>query len=297
MKGKVELFLLYKGAEKFLEGHGYLKHHGTKVLTSFFRSILKPDFVEVEGHKIFLDDKDSLRLSINGSFEEFETETLKKIIKEGDVVIDIGANIGYYTLLFAKLVGGKGKVFAFEPDPDNFQLLKKNVEINGYQNVVLERKALSNKNGKTKLYLCDFNRGAHRIFESELCKKSIEIETVRLDDYFSKLHLNEPISFIKMDTEGSELGVIEGMRSILQENKDMKIMTEFAPFSIKEYGRKPEELMNVLTENGFKLYVLHKRNKKVEIADVKKLLIGYHPKGRRYVLNLLCVRENLISVS
>ena len=91
-----------------------------------------------------------MRLSTRGYYEPFITAFVKDMIKEGDIVIDIGAHIGYYTLLFSKLVGKTGKVFAFEAHPDNFTLLKQNVETNGYTNVVVENKAVSNYNGKIK---------------------------------------------------------------------------------------------------------------------------------------------------
>jgi len=71
-----------------------------------------------------------------GFFEKYETKLFKKSIKRGMVVLDIGANIGYYTLLAARLVGDEGKVFAFEPDPYNYSLLRKNIEANRYNNVI-----------------------------------------------------------------------------------------------------------------------------------------------------------------
>ena len=118
---------------------------------------------------MFLDSNDSLRLSINGTYSEYETDVMKKIVKKGDVDLDLGANIGYYTLIFAKIVGKNGKVFAFEPDLTNFTLLKKNVEINGYKNVVLINKAVSDKTGKLKLFLNERNHDERtdRIKEKE----------------------------------------------------------------------------------------------------------------------------------
>jgi len=198
------LLAMYKKGIKILSGHGIENFYSVKVAHNFVISHLKSTFAEVDGHKMFLDSKDSLNLSINGVYEPFETELVKKEIKKGDVVLDIGANIGYYTLIYAKLVGEEGKVFAFEPDPDNFALLKKNVEINGYRNVILAQKAVSNKTGKIRLYLSEVNKGDHRIYDSHDGRKSIEIETIRLDDYFK--NYNVRIDFIKMDVQGAEGG-------------------------------------------------------------------------------------------
>ena len=69
------------------------------------------------------------------------TALVKRIVRNGDIVVDIGAHIGYYTLIFARLVGPKGKVFAFEPEPNNFNLLIKNIKINGYKNIIPVQKA------------------------------------------------------------------------------------------------------------------------------------------------------------
>jgi len=195
---------IYKKAVKILSGHGIGNFYPIKVIHSFVISYLKSNFAEVQGHKMFLDSKDSLCLSINGVYEPFETELVKKEIKKGDVVLDLGANIGYYTLIFGKLVGKRGKVFAFEPDPTNFSLLKKNVEMNGYKNVELVQKAVSNKTGKIKLYLCEDNKGDHRIYNSHDGRQSIEIEAIRLDDYFK--NYNGAVDFIKMDIQGAEGG-------------------------------------------------------------------------------------------
>ncbi len=87
--------------------------------------------VRVLGHRMFLDRFDSLSLSVVGRHEQCITELVQQIIKPGDIVLDIGANIGYYTLIFARCVGPTGHVYAFEPDPGSFALLQKNVQING----------------------------------------------------------------------------------------------------------------------------------------------------------------------
>ncbi len=267
------LLLMYKKGVKILSGHGIEKFYFVKIINSFITSHLKSNFAEVQGHKMFLDSKDSLCLSTVGVHERFETELVQKEIKRGNVVLDIGANIGYYTLIFAKLVGEEGSVFAFEPDPDNFALLKKNVEIIGYRNVILVQKAVSNKSGKLKLYLCEENMGDHRIYNSHDNRKSVEIEAIRLDDYFKDY--DRKVDFIKMDIQGAEGEAIQGASSFLQKNKNVKIVSEFWPIGLKRSGIEPEDYLKLLLKHDFELYHVNKREKKIEPVNIHKLLKTY----------------------
>jgi len=281
----------YKMGLKILGGSGIGSFYPVKIINKFIICHLKSSFVEIQGHKMFLDPKDSLLLSIIGTYEPFETELVKKETKKGDVVLDLGANIGYYTLIFAKLVGEKGKVFAFEPEPDNFALLKRNVEINGYKNVVPVQKAVSNKTGKLRLHLCEDSAGGHSIYPFESSQdngQSIEIEATRLDDYFSTY--DGKIDFIKIDIEGAEKGAIQGMSSLLKKNKNVKVVTEFNSPLLRQGGTEPEEYLKLLTEFGFKLYEVSEREKKIKAVDIPKFLEVYAP-SRRKCTNLLCIRE------
>jgi len=269
MNIRKRLFLIYKASARILAGHRIGELYSIGVVHRFIVSSLKPDFVTIQGHRMFLDSKDSLRLSIF-PYEPFQTELAKKEIKKGDTVLDIGANIGYYALIFAKLVGEEGKIFAFEPDPDNFALLKKNVEINGYRNVILVPKAVTNKTGKIRLYLSDYNKGDHRIYDSHDGRNSTEIEAIRLDDYFK--NYNGRIDFIKMDIQGAEGGVIQGMPLLLQKTKNLKIATEFWPAGLKRFGIQPEGYLKLLLKRGFKLYHIDEQEKKIEPVNIRKLL-------------------------
>jgi len=253
----------------------------------FLRSQIKPDFIEIDGHKLFLDKLDSLELFLHGSHEEFETETVKKIIKKGDIVLDVGANIGYYTLIFAKLVGKDGIVFAFEPEPTNFDLLKKNVTINGYKNVILIRKALSDRTGKTKLFLSEVHLGDHRIIDPKETRNSIEIDTITGEDYFRDL--NKKINFIKMDIQGAEILALRGMSSLLQKMNEIKIMIEFAPIWLK-YGNDPLELLSLLNEYDFKVSDIDVSRKKIIPIDSQELIKKYPPERKKHT-NLLCSKN------
>ena len=120
-------------------------------LGRFVRSLSKSNIVEIEGRKMFTQNNDGLALSVFKIYEPNQTKIVKKYVHEGDVVIDVGAHVGYYTLLMAQLVGKNGKVYSFEPDPVNFELLKKSVEINGFENVILIQKAVSDTTEKIRL--------------------------------------------------------------------------------------------------------------------------------------------------
>ncbi|QQS44048.1 FkbM family methyltransferase [Candidatus Roizmanbacteria bacterium] len=235
---------------------------------------------------MFLDKNDTLGLSLNGSYEEFETEIVQKEIKRGDVVLDIGANIGYYTLIFARLVGEKGMVFAFEPDPTNFALLKKNVEMNGYKNVVLVSKAVSDKSGTVRLYLCEENKGDHRIYNSGDERDILDVECIRLDDYFDK---NQHLDFIKMDIQGAEGLALQGMQELLKRNDSVKIITEFWPIGLKRSGISTKTVLTFLRDLGFSLYELDENTKQLDPVNITALLKNYTAQDERYT-SLFCVK-------
>lgn len=238
---------------------------------------------EVNGHKMFLDPSDSLNLLIWGVHEPLVTKLVKKYVKKDDIILDIGAHIGYYTIILAELVGEKGKVFAFEPNPTNFALLKRNVKINGYNNVILVQKAVSNKTGRIKLYISKDNYD-HRIYDSHDGRQSIPIETIRLDDYFTKYEGR--INFIKMDIQGAEGLAIQGMTKLLK-SKDVRIITEFWPIGLKRSGVMPEKYIESLINIGFKLFDINEFDKKIEPTEIQKLTQMYTEE--KYT-NILCIK-------
>ena len=211
--------------------------------------------VEVQGSKMYVNPeglpknyiKTFQAYIISGGPEKLTTEMFKNVVKEGDVVLDLGANIGYYSLLAARLVGEKGKVYAFEPEPVNYSLLLKNIELNGYDNIVAVQKAVSNVAGKVRLFLDKKDTGAHTIYQPDDEREFTEVESVILDDFFkAKEH---PINVIKMDVEGAEMAAFSGMDRIIRESENLKMFVEFYFPGMKRAGNAPREFARRLLED------------------------------------------------
>lgn len=189
-------------------------------------------------------------IKTHGFWEELETLVLTKIIHPGNIVLDIGANAGYYSVLFSKAVGEQGKVFAFEPEVNNYKLLKANLLINDCWNVWHHQKAVSDHIGNAKLFLSSDNLGDHRLYHTGE-RKSYEVSMIPLDFYFSDEH----IDFIKIDTQGSELNILRGMKKIIEKNKlHLACLMEFSPGILKLANIALEELMEELNALDARLY-------------------------------------------
>lgn len=280
------LKIYQKSIKKMSKGHGVGKNSIVKKILKNIEGNLKIEFTEVQGSKMFLDPGDSLNLSINGVYGELDTKIIREEIHEGDIVIDVGANIGYYTLIFAQLVGKSGKVIAFEPEFKNFEILKKNVEINNYNNVILEPKIVSEKYGKMKLYVSDSDIVGHRIQKMGNLKNFVEVESVTLDDYMKKLNLDEKVNFIKIDVEGAESKVLQGSTKILKKHDHLKIFTEFNREVVKNYGTEPKKMIDLLYGNGFEIYLPNYRDNKINLTSANELLTSKETLLEN--INLLC---------
>ena len=193
--------------------------------------------VKIEGLTFHLNPDDEVISEImvdSGSWEATETAVIRGLLRVGDTFIDIGANIGYYTVVASKVVGDTGRVIAFEPDPVSFALLKRNVEENDCRNVTLLQKALSNSPGTLKLFLNESNKGAHRIFDRSGELNFVEVEAMRLDDYLED-HPGR-VDLIKIDTEGAEGLILQGMRETLRQHQEVNVLMEFAPMLLNDSG-------------------------------------------------------------
>jgi FkbM family methyltransferase len=245
--------------------------------------------VEAQGYKIYLNPQDigfSRMLFMYGHYEKYTTDVFRKLVKRGDVFLDIGANLGHYTLIAAKLIGESGRVHAFEPAADNYTLLVKSVAANGFKNIVTVPKAVSNRNGTTRLILDPHEAGMHRLASGSDSGESAVIETVTLDDYFKDKE--KRVDIMKMDVEGAEMLVLEGMREILERSNDLTIFTEFSPVMIRRAGSAPEEYLRQLFSRGFALFHINEQEEKLVPLDFDKAMrIGTEEKWT----NFLCLKD------
>ncbi len=176
-------------------------------------------------------------------FEKFETYLMKRLAKNANTVVDVGANIGYYTMILSKLAK---KVVAFEPEPMNLVILRKNITTNKINNVDIVDMAVSDKVEALSLGLSNENYGDHQINSDEPGRQRVQINATTLDD-----SVKDEISIIKIDTQGWEPKVIDGAKKLIKSDHPI-IFMEFWPkgykrssfnylkmidFLIKEYGQ------------------------------------------------------------
>lgn len=281
-------FKILKTAAFPLRGYHLNRFYLVRTILNLVLSKLKPNSIIVDGNRMILDKYDSMRLSILGIYEPLAVERFQNMVKAGDVVLDIGAHIGYYTLMAAKRVGKQGKVYAFEPSRENCNLLTKNLKINGFKNVILVNKAIADTSKKSKLFMSRVSTGMHSLIDlDDNSENATVIDTISLNDFFGK---NPPnISVIKMDIEGGEYMAFEGMTKILK-RKHLSIFVEFSPFSIKKSHKSPRGFLNFLRSFGFKLYSFDETRKIIlPIERISKFLASC-PVDRDWHINLLATK-------
>jgi len=194
----------------------------------------------VFGFQIYLNPRDfspvSTSIATSGWLNLPLTALMKKVLKPGMTVVDVGANLGYFTLLAAKIVE-HGHVYAFEPEQTNFELLSKSVSVNDLGNVDIYQKALCAKEGLIKLYLSDpmqpqshsitFHHIPSHSITFQEGRRSINVASTNLDSFWKSVG-RPKIDFLKIHVGGAEATVLMGAAEVLQEAKPL-IVTMFVP--------------------------------------------------------------------
>ena len=226
-----------------------------------------------------------LALHRAGLMGKEEARLLEKLIKPGMHILDVGANIGLYTLFLARLTGDAGKVFAFEPEPNLFSVLCENCAANEAHNVTPFQCAAGDANGRATFQRATFNSGDNRLGASKSGAPSIEVEVARLDEVLPV----QTVQFIKLDVQGHELAALTGMQQLLASSPDVRVLFEFWPAGLGAANASPELLFKFFHDRDFFLYEMEE-SKARELEAPDSLVNRLGSKG---YTNLLASRTPL----
>lgn len=244
---------LLQSAAKIASKSKLLKRVGTKLAVH-----LLPEEVETRvgsSRFVFRPKIDGLWYLNYSDAEPGVDRVLRENLKEGDTFIDIGAYIGYYSILARNIVGESGKVIAFEPNPESYKLLKKNFEMNGYTNCIAENIALSDEVGFVKLFIGKYTDDSSSLFSVENVDKSryVTVKTMIFDKY-CEIYKISP-NFIKIDAEGAEYRILHGMQKVIDVHKPNLLM-EIHPKHMESQGISIRSLFDFLMEKEYKIQLV-----------------------------------------
>jgi FkbM family methyltransferase len=195
----------------------------------------------------------------NGTYEKGYVKLFLETLKLGDTVIDVGANVGYFSLLASEKVGRTGRVYAFEPAPRTFRRLLKNLELNESSNVKAVAIGLSDLEGTESLRVPRENPGEASLADrasSEIfsgAKYTFDVDEIKLvpfDKFCTEEGLSK-IDVIKIDAEGSEFRVLRGMERALRSQSKVSLFIEISPLMIEQVGGSVTQLVLLLKDYGF----------------------------------------------
>lgn len=253
----------------------------------------------VQGVKVPPDSSFSNLRMLLGAWEPGTTELCRALARRGMVVADIGAHTGYFSRLFARCVGREGRVFAFEPHPQNYDLLVRNTAT--YEMVDAFELAVSNREGVGLLGETPGASGTHFLdtIDPQLpdddrargVDRKLRVRTTRLDSFFSARRVHE-IGLVKIDVEGSEVAVLEGMAGTIARSPHIAIVVELFP-SLWEARGQPNALIDVLRGYDLPIYAIDETSARLRVVSPsvqpQELVAGC---GHEHV-NLLATRRRV----
>lgn len=226
------------------------------------------------GLRLMVSTKDSglgMYLRTQNEFEPLQTSRFLKQVKKGDVVMDIGANIGYYTILASKKVGPSGKVYAFEPYSKNLTLLKKNIALNTCTNVVVVAEAVSDTSAKKPFEVDRANPGESRLAAHKSKKSDMLVTTITLDSFLKREKIKKA-DVIKMDIEGAEIQAILGAKNLLKNSKKITLFIECNVRALARFDKTPLGLTSLLEGFGLEITGILNEFRKKSMAYTPALL-------------------------
>ena len=247
-----------------------------KRLIAQFLSSGKGVPIQLGGHQVNIHPF-TIAYGIN-AWEPYTTELFQNALKPGCTVLDIGAHHGYFSLLAARCVGPEGTIYAFEPAPENFEILKKNIELNHLTNVIPVNKAISDKSTTLPFYFRQQTGVTGSLFTAhQPGEMAIDVECVTIVEYLG----GKSVDVVKMDIEGGEPSALEGMKKTLSRSKDVVLFVEINPDCLLQAGETPEKLLAQLDDAGFKCQDIDEEGKTLRPIDAA---VGF--------CNIYCVNKS-----
>ena len=206
-------------------------------------------------------------------FESGTIYFIKDYLRSGQTVLDVGANVGYFALLFSQIVGKTGQVIAFEPGDFSFNLLKQNKDLNQYHWLKIYQAALGEKDK-----IVDFNSGepGMDVYNSlgDICHpsadtskfKKIQIQQFKGDNWFEQHNINS-IDLMKIDVEGGEYGVIKGMLKMFENQKISVLLIEITYEMSETFGYRPSDIILLLKDFGYQWFYLQPAGNLVPLLE------------------------------
>lgn len=212
----------------------------------------------------------SQELMLKGSHEPLSTKILMKNLREGMHIADVGANLGYFALQEAKAVGPKGAVYAIEPIPQNFLLLKHNVALNNLENTQVFNMAIGDKDGSLDLFIGRASNWASAFKTPINIDQKINVQCQRLDTFLKD---KGKVDLVRMDVEGYETKIVDGMEETLKQKNLMLFMEIHPPFMGKDSCKK---FLQKLDSFGFAPFAVvfgnHPGKLIKNVTDMKSLI-------------------------
>jgi FkbM family methyltransferase len=172
----------------------------------------------------------------------------QSLIRPGMTIVDVGANFGIFTLYAARSLQWNGRVHSFEPAPSTHELLRENVQVNGFLEanlVQFHETAVTDSEGIAKLTTFADNSGHNTLFWQNAGAEFVVVKTTRLD---TALQEEERVNVVKIDAEGAELKILRGMKRTIERNPEIHILIEFAPIHLARAQVTPEDFLKVVAE-------------------------------------------------
>lgn len=215
------------------------------------------------------------------SWEASNTALLVNMLRSPADFVDIGANIGWFTLVAAHVLARGGQVHSFEPDPAHLSKLRVNVSANHLDNVTINDCALADRTGEATLYLNEVNRGDNSLLPNSDRSGSTSVQVRRLDEY-EGLSRARPL-VVKLDVQGSEIDVLNGARTLLTSYpEEIVLFCEVSPSALAVGGRRTAELAALLDTFGFAAAVVDRQRPRIIPMSWRRLVERLEDDNRRY---------------